>query len=308
MPKKECSSALSTRAPKSTTWQTLGEFMRHSMNSVSREAILTRRVLYDLSIAAAHGGYALDVFAPDVDRNGVDVVLSDADRTVPVQLKATVNPLGPGSKFKYIHAGVLRPHIHVAEHLGFEPGQFGTGQAGAVVAIEATLVPASPTDPDAPPRVDLRYWVTSAEILVALREGYVADAPDSAAKAAEALIQELHRKTSHERVDVGRRCFVPAVSPGAVLTLLGLHSHLPFRDHQAWEYNLSQALKRPTADELARYKTVAESAPGKSARDVEECERAAHRDQVGLAFQACVAWPKRGRSARRGAASSCGST
>ena len=73
----------------------LAKFLKEPINSVTREAILTQRFMYDISLAAAGREYALQVFTQAVDRDGVDVVLSDHDIVRTVQLSRRLFGLGP---------------------------------------------------------------------------------------------------------------------------------------------------------------------------------------------------------------------
>lgn len=268
----------------------LAQFVRASINTTTREALLTRRYVYDVCVAAAHRGYALQVFIPDVDREGVDVVLSDADEIIPIQLKATITSFRPSSKVTNVHGGVLKPNPYVAEGIGFEPTQGGTGQAGAVVICEVIGVDLSRVS------LNIRYWVTNAFVLAALAHDLVPGAPLPARLCAQALINELQQGITHDRVVIPGSCFVPAVSAGALLVLSGLHSHDPYQKHYSWQTNLYESLKWHSPAENAALGAV----PPMTPEMVRAKWNASHADMVRKAFQACVEWQRPAEETRCG--------
>lgn len=280
---------ITTRGATRHTWADLKTFMHAPVNTVSREALITRRVLSDLAIAAAHAGYALRTFTPDVDRDGVDIVLSDGDCTVPVQLKTSMYPIRQNHYFKGIHAGLLRPPLLVAEHIGFEPTQFGSGQAGALVVVAVDIVPPGRAD-DGLPRLDLQYWICSAEILVALQMGWVPCATSVAQRSAAKLLRNLQQSSSHARVTVCGRGLIPATSPGALLTLLGLHSYGQHQRHYGWQTHLCSALYGPLGEARSRSEKLSEVLPATSEQNAETAARETAAERVVQALGSCVRW------------------
>lgn len=257
---------------KAAVFESLDEFVDDPMNSTSREVALRWRFLYELSIAAAHAGFAIESFLPDVDREGFDVVLSDHDETRPIQLKTTRRAVDATFEIDRVHCGTLRPGHDLAEQIGFESSQSGTGQDGCVVLIEVFHV-----DNDEP-RLDVRYWITDAYILAALGhgEGLVIGAPPEAQHDASALIAALHRGSNHDRVNVRGSCFVPAASAGALLALAGFHSKVA---SCAWHYNLAELMRFKPDEEIAR-----QFAPGLSPTDVRKRLDEARAEQVRSGF------------------------
>lgn len=265
---------------KIVVFQDLDAFLADPGNTTSREVMMRWRLLYELSVAAAQGGIALQSFLPDVDREGFDVVLSDHDETRPMQLKVTRARVTPGFQIDGVHCTTLRPRMDVAESIGFSPGQCGTGQHGCLVLTEITELA-----PDEP-RIEVRYWITDPFILAALRhpDGLVPGAPAVAHEDATALIYALHQGASHDRVSVRGSCFVPAASPSALLALMGLHSSLQLN---AWQNNLIERTRMLTAEDLEVRKRKDEAVPGASGS-----LDGAHAEQVRSAFRTTLAWPK----------------
>lgn len=262
----------------------LTDFLQRPVDTTSREALLTRRFLYDMSLSAAHAGYALQIFTPDVDREGVDVVLSDADMVKPLQLKSTVVPLFKSPKktiptITGVHGGLLKPDLNIAEQIGFAPTVSGTGQGGAVVLIEIIKVDQSAL------RIDVRYWISDAYILAALANGLVPSAPQAASAAATKLCNALCNGTTHDRVSIPPNCFVPAASAAALLTLAGLHSHGQSQTHHTWQVNLCETLRHHSAEENRQLGAVPPNTPEMARKKLDEV----HAEKVREAFAACVA-------------------
>lgn len=58
----------------------LAQYLREAANSVGREKTFNYRLYFDLKLAAALGNYHLQVFQPDVDKDGYDLVLEDGNQ------------------------------------------------------------------------------------------------------------------------------------------------------------------------------------------------------------------------------------
>ena len=66
----------------------LSEYFKDPGNLVTRERIYFHKIAFDLELAAARKGYHLQLFEPEVDRDGFDIVLNDHiwERHVQVKL------------------------------------------------------------------------------------------------------------------------------------------------------------------------------------------------------------------------------
>lgn len=187
----------------------LRRFLSTDANTTSREVTLAHRTLFDLKIAAARRGYDLRAFAPDVDRDGYDIVLEDGDNLVRLQLKAT---LDEGASATNVHKALLRPRLHSCRTLGFEQSPYGVGLGGGILQ---TVADVSEND------VVLRYRYTDAHILVAFEWGVV-DGPRSDAR--NRIMGELREGIGSERVSLTPSMMLVPKSTDALLALMGLHS------------------------------------------------------------------------------------
>jgi hypothetical protein len=104
-------------------------YLLASENSRTREAILRHRFVYDLTLAAARRGYALQVYLGEVDRDGFDIVLDDGGSLRKVQLKSVLS----STESWRIRKKLLLPEAADAEPLGFIGEQSSSGLGGGVV-------------------------------------------------------------------------------------------------------------------------------------------------------------------------------
>lgn len=194
----------------------LRTYLSRPENSRTREALLRQRFFYDVTLAAAEIGYALELYEAVVDQHGFDAVLADGSTTRHVQLKS-VFVKGKAQLWE-IHASLLRPEPHFADWLSpFHADHSGTGYGGAVVLQEVDV-----TDDR---NLEIRYHVCDGFTLVALARDIVRKhgAP-TINKTASSFIRDVQRKRSHEKIELKRSLFLEAKDPATLLALLGLHA------------------------------------------------------------------------------------
>jgi hypothetical protein len=201
-------------------------FLSDSDRSISREYILTTRLIHDLTVAAVERGYDLLVYLPTVDSDGFDVILDDRDRLVPIQVKSIVEG-GRARRWK-IRRTLIRPEPKAAELYGFEPSPTGVGRGGGVILITASA--------EGEAKIDVRYAYTDIDVLSAMWLDII---PRSAAQ--KARLRRLRAELESEpggSVALPRSAFLPAGSPEHLLCLCGLHSRLD----QPWRLQLRNLL------------------------------------------------------------------
>lgn len=197
----------------------LASFLTESANTTSREVLLAHRTIYELKLAAARSGYDLRTFAPDVDRDGYDLVLDDGDSSVRVQLKATVNDAAAATE---IHKGLLRPTMYACDDVGFESSPSGVGMGGGVLQQIVRV------DGD---NLDLSHRYTDIRILLAfhweIRSGPRRDSRDN-------VIPALREGVGSERVSLQPTLMVSPKNTDCLLELMGLHSTAYSGWHQSF--------------------------------------------------------------------------
>lgn len=87
----------------------INDFLREPNNSHAREKILNHHLWFDLEKAAAQDNYELQVYRPDTDHVGVDVLLDDLKTIRGFQIKTVLNDAKTVDW--EIHSRLLQPKV-----------------------------------------------------------------------------------------------------------------------------------------------------------------------------------------------------
>ncbi|HCG7089293.1 TPA: hypothetical protein NJ342_004561 [Vibrio parahaemolyticus] len=218
----------------------LEEYLFEPSNSHAKESLINNKLLFDLKLSAARGGYFLNAYTPEVDKDGFDIIFDDQDSMTKVQLKTVMEKAGTTSWD--IHKTILRPDPILCEDLGFEPSPTGTGHQGGVILIEISDCNQN--------GFSVQYYYTDIIILCALRDGLIkVDNPPSES-VIKTFFEKINIGLSHEKIALNKKMFLKAVSPEGLLALMGLHNSLGtgmFRFHiqKLAESQLQKTLAAP---------------------------------------------------------------
>lgn len=200
----------------------LVKYLLANVNSHSRESLVNNKMFFDLKLEAAKMGYFLNVYFPEVDKDGFDIILDDQDHLIKIQVK-TVMKKATTSEWS-IHKALLRPLWRGAEKLGFPCDPNGIGYEGGVILIEI----------DAQEEFKLTYYYTDIIILFGIKEKVINLKSPPNEKTMDKLFSNLanfsglHSSSSHEvesetnRVSVTKNMFIRAKDPAGLLALMGL--------------------------------------------------------------------------------------
>jgi hypothetical protein len=192
----------------------LAEFLNEQTNSTTREKIFLNKICFDLKLAAAQSGLPLQVFAPEVDRDGFDVLFDDGDMDRRFQLKSFTKSSGT-TKWK-VHKRLLRPRYRDAQLLGFPISAEGVGLGGGLIVI---LID------DSTDVCTVTYYYTDIFILTALAEGMMVHSTGAERRELCArFLRNLHHGVGKERVEVPLALCVKVRSPSSLLAIGGYHS------------------------------------------------------------------------------------
>jgi hypothetical protein len=217
----------------------LKQFLNASINSKTRERIFFNRLYFDIKLAAARRGYSLTVFEPEVDREGFDVVLDDADTRRHLQLKSAT--ISARTKRWTTTPRFLRPELREMEPMFFESSPQGEGLGGGVILI---LID------DATDVCPVRYFFTDLYIIAALSAGLLVQVGKSgnAVKQlrrdqAKRVLHQLYEKCDHNaELVLPLAVFLEVKSPDCLLAIAGLHS--VEQGGQQWSPNLAAAYSK----------------------------------------------------------------
>lgn len=204
----------------------LEEYLYESGNSHAKESLINNRLFYDLKLAAARRGYFLNIYHPEIDHEGFDVILDDGDCLLKVQLKTKMKEAATNS-WK-IHKTLLRPNIDTHEDLGFEASATGTGYQGGIILIEVE-------DDNNALKVD--YYYTDIILILGIESEIVNMIKPPTKKMLMSFFKKLQAGTSHETITVPMKLFFKACSAEGLLALMGLHNDT---NTGYWRYHIQK--------------------------------------------------------------------
>lgn len=202
----------------------LKAYFNNPLNLVTRERIFFHRLAFDLKIAAARADYHLNLYVPDVDRDGFDIIVEDEDAIRSYQTKAVLSS-GKIAHWK-INVGFLRPALDAP--YGHAPAEAGRG--GGVILIEIN-------DKTAAGAVSYSY--TDFDIITAIEQGFLIQrptagpkkrgkAPKPARQEAADKIAELWQAARLKKIFIPRTLFLQLKSPDDLLGVMRMRSEASF--------------------------------------------------------------------------------
>jgi len=215
----------------------LEKFLFDPNNSHVKESLINNKLIFDLKLAAANRGYFLNVFTPEVDKVGFDMIFDDQDLLTKVQLKTVMKKAKTNSW--EIHKVLLRPDCNLCEDLGFESSPTGTGYQGGIILIELE---------DCKNGFKVEYYYTDIIYLCALVDNIINVKDKPSKRALKTFIKSVTTGTSHETVTIYKNMFLKAKNPDSLLALMGLHSNLGSPIHK---FHIQKIVSPRQEDKLA---------------------------------------------------------
>ena len=205
----------------------LYSFFNKDANSKIRENILNQKFIYDLKLSSAIYGYELQIYLPEIDKHGYDIIIDNEESIRKFQLKTRLRTAKTSSWS--IHRGLLRPKFYNCEKLGFLPDPEHVGLEGGIVLMEVEI-----NDNN----LEVGYFYTDIFIILCFRLG-IMRYDINTQKRADMFVENLTIGHSHSRIKIGKSMFVKAKSPVQLLSLMGYYSQYS----DAWLCNLFEYLK-----------------------------------------------------------------
>lgn len=195
----------------------LKSFLTDPKNTKTREYMIACRLQSDLLDAASNRGYPLQIYLPAVDRDGFDIIFSDAQTLVPVQLKSTATKR---SEWK-IHRKFFRPRYYDFESYKLFSSSYESGMGGGVALIDIKKEQGV---------LSLSYAYSDYLIVRLLASGHFNFSKqriNAARKALEDMVSNIDGSFTLKRT-----CFLGAPTSDHLLSLMGLHSTV----NTQWRY------------------------------------------------------------------------
>lgn len=214
----------------------LRDFLTDSKMSVPRERVFSYRIFSDLKIASAHSGYHLQLYEPDVDRDGHDVIFEDEVRISSQQLKVVCGTTNQW-KIKVRH---LLPDAHYAKNLGFslevESPDLALskleGAQGGVILIEPTLSKEGYIE-------SITYSYCDIFVLFARHFGLF-QTLQATRQSISRSIEVMQRSRPDSHIKLQKGYFLRSRSPETLLALMGLQS----RYQSTWRLDVIRLVQK----------------------------------------------------------------
>ncbi len=194
-------------------------FFTDPENTKTREYMLTCRLQSDLLDAASNRGYPLQIYLPTVDRDGFDIIFSDAQILVPVQVKSAATKRSSWN----IHRKFFRPRYNNFESYKLFSSSFESGMGGGVVLIDIKKEQGV---------LSLSYAYSDYLIVRLLASGHFNHSKQRTKSAMDVL--EDMTSSIDGVFTLKRACFLGAPTSGHLLSLMGLHSTVKTQWRHEW--------------------------------------------------------------------------
>lgn len=194
-------------------------FLKNPKNTRTREYMLTCRLQSDLLNAASNSGYPLQIYVPTVDRDGFDIIFSDAQKLAPVQLKSTITKR---SDWK-IHRRFFRPRYYDFGPYKLFSSSHESGMGGGVALIDIKKEEGI---------LHLTYAYSDYLIIRLISSGHF-DFSQARINAAQKALEDMTSSIDGS-FTLKRTCFLGAPTPDHLLSLMGLHSTLNTQWRGEW--------------------------------------------------------------------------
>ena len=172
---------------------------------------MRHQLMHDLHLTFARFGQCIQIYEPEVDASGYDIILDDLIRTRRIQLKTKLKTASTG--IWKVHKILLRPDIASLNKMPFSPDSGGHGYMGGIILTVAD----SSGD-------EIRYTYRYSDALVICARHYGVLSPATAAerRSLDATFAELTEPDYRpNRVTIRPPCFWTFSSLRPILALAG---------------------------------------------------------------------------------------
>jgi hypothetical protein len=187
----------------------ISDFLKARENDSTRERMYFHWLAHQLQLEAAetgHLGYYLEIFEPEVDRSGFDIVLNDADWERHIQVKTVLT--SSTTDFWEIRTKLLLPIHSIVDVFGLEPMSSGLGGGFLLLEIadqSGQVKSYSYTD----------YFTLVAQAL---------NLTENSDSAARTVLDSLNKPNPERHVTIRRSVLMPLKRIPQILGVIGLHN------------------------------------------------------------------------------------
>jgi hypothetical protein len=175
----------------------LHQFLNANQNSRHREAMMRHQLMHDLYLTFARFGQRIQIYEPEVDAFGYDIILDDLIRTRRIQIKTKLATAHTGDWM--VHKILLRPDITNLNMMPFSPDSGGHGYMGGIILTVADV---------SQDKVSYTYGYSDALVICARYYGVLAPTTSQQRRSLAATFRELTEPDYRpHRVRIRPPCF-----------------------------------------------------------------------------------------------------
>lgn len=188
-------------------------FLQNPRNSQVRESLINNHFYYNIKLAGAKGEVDLQLFRPEVDKEGYDLIINDGDKISMLQLKTKCE--SSATDDWNVQKQLLRPGMYNARFLGFEESPEGVGYEGSFILIVFDIQNSD---------LIFQYYYTDIFILKAIEENFIKLGNDKKYQSVLNTINDLSRGSRYDKVNIKLSSLIKLPDVSSLLALSDIHS------------------------------------------------------------------------------------
>lgn len=194
---------------------TLEEYLKKDKNSVFREKLVNYKIFYEIKLAAARNKSDINIYIPEIDRDGYDLLLHDKDKIKPFQLKSKI--YNSKTSNWLLQKQLLRPFSINVNLLDYEASSISDeGFEGGLILINIKISKEKIED--------LNYYYTDCFIISALEKELIKFKNKNTQKSTFQIIKELKKGNRYEKIKITKSIMVEVETVEHLLALSGISS------------------------------------------------------------------------------------
>jgi hypothetical protein len=203
-------------------------FLQDPRNSQVRESLINNHFYYNIKLAGAKGEVDLQLFRPEVDKEGYDLIINDGDKISMLQLKTKCE--SSATDDWDIQKQLLRPGMYNARILGFEESPEGVGYEGSFILIVFNIQNSD---------LIFQYYYTDIFILKAIEEKIIKLDNDRKYQSVLNAINDLSRGSRYDKVNIKLSSLIKISDVSSLLALSDINSE----KLNNWRFSFIQYIK-----------------------------------------------------------------
>ncbi|MBA4766196.1 MAG: hypothetical protein K2Q29_06595 [Sphingomonadales bacterium] len=194
------------------------QFLNSPENSVARERMVHMKAALQMKLAAASGGYQLQMTEPEIDNAGFDFTAAHRYDLLHLQNKSTLDSVG-------VNSWDFHPLLFQVPFLerDISPKIDGVPIGGLDGAMGGALLHVISSEAAREDRLEVTYFYSDIFFLSAVEQG-IYDQKDFSVEEARDLLRKIRYGEWGKRIKLPKRAFLQIKSPAAIVAF---RFHIP---------------------------------------------------------------------------------